>query len=336
MLETAFYDYLVPALENAVADRDLPPELVKSLVGGLTDLPEGRREAQMLDAFGELAKAANMPDLGFVAAQAIPITAFGVVSLVIPVAPTLGDMLSVLRRFQRLIARPLLIDLTVEEGEAVIVMTMQGMSGPGLDQLACGSLLVIDRHIETYTGKPHNFTKVEMTTPMKEVGLTTRKHLGIDPTLESQRIAAHFPAAYLEMSSPTADPVTFQGVLKLCEQAEQAMGRVPDIPTRVREIITAHVADPPELSQLASRLGVSERQLRFALTRAETSYQAIVREARVAQASAMLRNADLPISTVAYRIGYADPANFSSAFKKWTGQSPREMRARLRETQNET
>ena len=36
----------------------------------------------------------------------------------------------------------------------------------------------------------------------------------------------------------------------------------------------------------------------------------------------------MPIGEVSYLLGFAEPSNFTRAFKRWTGQSPSEFRSR--------
>lgn len=334
MFGSSFFDYLQPILRKAAEGRGLDPDWLAQRLTGLDNLSEKGRDRKMLTVLGDLSLAAHMPDLGFIVAQNVPLTAFGTVSMGLPVAPTLGDALRLIKRYYRLISPTIIYDIQTEGSVATLAVAMDHPSGAGVDQLICGGASVINRYIETYTGTAHNYETAELTTSEQAIGLACQKHLGVLPELSSMRNAFTLPARILDMPSPTADPKTFEAILEMCEAAEQAAGRPRSIPILVHEIVRAHVSAPPDLSQLASRIGVSERQLRFALTRAGTSYQAIVRETRVAHATTLLRNPDLPISTVAYRLGYGDPANFTTAFKRWTGQTPRAKRADLLKEMN--
>uniref|UniRef100_UPI00260D01D3 helix-turn-helix domain-containing protein n=1 Tax=uncultured Alcanivorax sp. TaxID=191215 RepID=UPI00260D01D3 len=49
-------------------------------------------------------------------------------------------------------------------------------------------------------------------------------------------------------------------------------------------------------------------------------------EERYRQAQRLLEKPDLSISEVAYTLGYSDVANFSKAFKRWSGVTPKRYR----------
>ena len=44
------------------------------------------------------------------------------------------------------------------------------------------------------------------------------------------------------------------------------------------------------------------------------------------RACRLLSDTRLGVSEVAYQLGYNDVSNFSRAFRRWTGQTPREWR----------
>jgi AraC-like DNA-binding protein len=75
-------------------------------------------------------------------------------------------------------------------------------------------------------------------------------------------------------------------------------------------------------------MGVSPRSLQRLLMEQGTTFSRIVERARRQSAFQLLVRDDLSISEIAERLGYGDPSNFGRAFRKWTGQSPRQWRER--------
>jgi len=52
----------------------------------------------------------------------------------------------------------------------------------------------------------------------------------------------------------------------------------------------------------------------------------ILQEVRIQNSIHLLKQTDLTISEIAYKVGYNDPRYFSNRFKKMTGVSPSEIR----------
>jgi AraC-like DNA-binding protein len=76
------------------------------------------------------------------------------------------------------------------------------------------------------------------------------------------------------------------------------------------------------LSLLAKGLAVSERTLQRRLEEEGTSLQKLIEESRYELSLTLLRNAHLSLAEIAQRLGYATPASFSRAFRRWRGISP--------------
>ncbi|HEX5277091.1 MAG TPA: helix-turn-helix transcriptional regulator, partial [Fluviicoccus sp.] len=62
-----------------------------------------------------------------------------------------------------------------------------------------------------------------------------------------------------------------------------------------------------------------------------TTFQALLDESRRRDAMRLLANSGLSVEQVAVRLGYSDPANFTRAFRKWSGVTPRQYREQSRQ-----
>ncbi len=88
----------------------------------------------------------------------------------------------------------------------------------------------------------------------------------------------------------------------------------------------------PKLDDLCHRLGMTRRTLQRRLEAEGTAFAEIRARVLVARAEAWLRAGHVPIGEVAARLGYADPAHFSRAFRTATGPSPSMAARALRVT----
>lgn len=98
---------------------------------------------------------------------------------------------------------------------------------------------------------------------------------------------------------------------------------------RVEREFRQRLAEPPDLEEMARRVGMSRRAFErtFRDQSGTTPYQYLL-QMRLAESQRLLRDMDWPVSRVGEQVGYAEPARFSAFFKRMTGQSP----SRWRET----
>jgi AraC-like DNA-binding protein len=95
----------------------------------------------------------------------------------------------------------------------------------------------------------------------------------------------------------------------------------------VREYVLKRLPNLPGMAEVAAALGTSERTLRRRLAEEGTSFSSVVLVSRRALAEDLLLRGVPPVK-VSRRIGFAGPAAFTHAFKRWTGVSPREFAVR--------
>jgi len=103
---------------------------------------------------------------------------------------------------------------------------------------------------------------------------------------------------------------------------------------RVRKAITylsTHFREPFLLDPLARHCGLSVSRLAH-LFKAQTgiSPQRFLEQHRMQLASRLLRMTDFTVTEVAGEVGYPDPFYFSNRFRRYSGMSPNQFRARKR------
>ncbi len=140
-----------------------------------------------------------------------------------------------------------------------------------------------------------------------------------------------FDADVLDRPLPRNDPRLFA---YLAQQSERLLAAVPQTDStsaHVKREISAQLASgEPRQDQVARRLALSARTMQRRLASEGTTFAAIVDEVRRERAELLLADAHLTASEVTFLLGYSEPAAFFRAFKRWTGQTPQEWRARMR------
>lgn len=141
-----------------------------------------------------------------------------------------------------------------------------------------------------------------------------------------------FPARLLELRPVLADPFASRQAIELCERELAQVGGLQDpIGLRVcAELVLSAQGGYPNLDTVAKRLHMSSRSLARKLQANGSSFQLLLENARRRDAHALIESGNLELQAVSARLGYLNPANFTRAFRKWTGQSPSQYRERLR------
>jgi len=304
--------------------------LRSQIVGMIDRIPEyagGDQHQKMAGLFTMLGRLRDAVELGFLIGGRVPGTAYGVLSLGMLTAPTIGDALRFVADVHQVVVP--LIDLAYEETASEGRFTI-GFRCP-IDSV--GEALVvavctaaIEGEIARRSGRAGNFTRLELTSSSKGAESSYRKRLSLMPYTEGQSNTLIFGRAALDLPNVHADVDTFNSVVRACAERAELRGCGAPLQARVREAVMSGIGAPPSQQRLAKILGLTPRQLRVQLERERTSYQAIIRDCRAEYARALLQNPSLSLSRIADRLGYSDLSAFSHAFCRWTGKSPSAFR----------
>jgi AraC-like DNA-binding protein len=156
-----------------------------------------------------------------------------------------------------------------------------------------------------------------------------RSYLGCEIEFEASADEAVFPAAVKLMPLVSADPYLNQLLLKYCEEAlahRPANGAT--LRSNVENVITTLLPHGKAgAGEVARQLGMSHRTLARRLAAEGLTFSEIQTELKTDLAKRYLRDGDLPISQIAWLLGYREVSAFTHAFKRWTGTAPRQSRA---------
>lgn len=134
-------------------------------------------------------------------------------------------------------------------------------------------------------------------------------------------------ASMLELRPRLADPSIEALAREQCEAEYQKLFATPEtLLLEVRRRLLDMEEGTLSLEQMADRLHMSSRTLKRRLQDEGANYREIVEAVLRERATRLLMETDLPVSEIAFRAGYNDVSNFTRAFKRWTGKTPRDFR----------
>ena len=157
-----------------------------------------------------------------------------------------------------------------------------------------------------------------------------RAFFGCPVEFNAPDIAMQLDPADLALPLPRADAQLGAYLRSLANQAlEQRGGSEPGELGRIREIIAEELQrGVPTLGVVAKHLAVSERTLRRRLEAEGSSFRLLLDRTRAELAETYVRDKRLPLSEVAFLLGFSEPSAFHRAFKRWTDSTPSAWRAR--------
>ena len=118
------------------------------------------------------------------------------------------------------------------------------------------------------------------------------------------------------------------------DRSEHASRAEPVEIWKARKFIAQHLAEELSLTKVAKAVNISANYLseQFKLVTG-VNFVRYIAHARIEKARALLEDADLRVSEIAFAVGFQSLSQFNRVFKKLSKKSPTEFRKRLIESQ---
>lgn len=271
------------------------------------------------------------PALGLALGINRPIATFDSLGFAMLCSETLRDAIRIGCQYQgisgRFSGRLVFLSMRIEGDEAVLEAEVAAAPDDlvlfALEDML-GSILSVTRWV---TGRPLPLREIRCGFPRPAHAETYRIHFPCPVTFDGLRTQVRFDAAFLATRLPMASSNMARVYGDQCSRAIRSDCGVDDEWIRkVRAQLLMSSNRSLALEECAAGLNVSPRTLRRRLHERGVSYQVIVGEVRAGLARSYLESSHLSVETIAEHLGFSDASNFSRAFRRWTGMSPRQFR----------
>ncbi len=324
-MDWAYLHYFSQLLETALADKPDGKARALASIAGILTAPNASAHAQIADLLDVIGREIDDPAFGFDLIKSTPLTSFGNGGLAVQTAPDFRAALNAIVDYSDVELLLYFFEYRIEDGLVWITIKTRYPVHEGyeigLSAIAQSSSLLMG----PFTGKDKNLTLMRTQRTDLTIADELQRNTGAKLEKGCEKDELAFPASILEHKNPIADPLMHSRLLQEL-QAEQDKLRKADISEYVRLRARSQIAAPPSQADLATSAGMSERSFRHLLSKQGTSYQKLVREVRCEFAINALKDGVLSIAEIGYRLGFADPSNFTSSFKRWTGKTPKDFR----------
>lgn len=266
----------------------------------------------------------NNPLLGVWVGQSTPISELGILGALIYQSLTLHDLLETLERSLKYFSSGEKF-LIRREGDRVWLHNSFGnIPHRGAHQGRIYSMLLYLKVLQLFVKPGWHPLEIHF-----EIG-PTKELLEIEEFVGPQLYFNQPSSAIVFEKSLLSNPLRHTRQMHLSSQEYQgwrtsapALDFVGSLRQTLQLFLQAGDAD---IEKVAEASGLSVRSLQRRLAEENLSYSRVVDQVRFDQAIALLHDPNMQVVDIAFELGYTDPANFTRAFKRWTGISPREFR----------
>jgi AraC-like DNA-binding protein len=251
----------------------------------------------------------------------------GVLGYVLAQMTDLGEALEVACRYGQLVNQGALLRLERSAPLAQVTFTF----APSLlatQQQPETALTGLTAFIRTVVDPSFIPSAVHLPHPRTERTKTLEEFFGTSVEHGQPRVALRFPVAMLSQRLPGADPnlgaYLRQHAEEMLAHIEVSKSVTHETARRLAERLTT---GEPSQALIAKQMGLSERTLQRRLQSEGTTFNQLLEETRRSIAMSYLADRNLAAYEVSFLVGYAEPATFFRAFKRWTGKTPQQYRA---------
>jgi AraC-like DNA-binding protein len=277
---------------------------------------------------------ANDPALALHFGEAYDMSELTIVALIGQACETIADAAAQLERFGRLVVDVEVDDpegrrlvFSRENGEVWLVDTRKNPNEyPELTESGFARMAAASRQLPGY---PRFVREVHVTHPAPSYRAEYDRVFQLPVFFESGKNALLMTDdSWMNIKSPNPSRYVFgvlseraEALLKELDNSKSTRGRVESL-----LVPMLHTGDAG-MDTIADKMGLS-RQTLFRKLKAEgTTFEKVLDELRHKMALNYLSGKKVSVNEAAYLVGFSEPAAFSRAFKRWTGSSPRAMRA---------
>ena len=334
---------LLSVLPELVASRGLDPAPLwqRMGLGQMASAPPSSQPVSTADWAATLDLASELtadPAIGVWAALAVRPRHLGALGYALMSSGQGADGLAVFDRFQRQLCDTLSVRLAIEPGQVALHHEASGEALPRHAGFWCFLFAARLSFARWVSGRELVQSTVAVPAPRPDAALATAFERVVACPVQWQATEAveRFPQAWLQWLNPHADAslhaLMHQKLVDVAPSRSGDGGLIADVAQSIRAVMQQ--GEALELSTVWSHwlrhggreLPLSPRQWQDRLAELGRPFKALVTDVRRGEALRLLRDSPMPLHEVARACGYAEASPFHRAVRRWTGQTPAQVR----------
>ncbi|MFT4889044.1 MAG: AraC-like DNA-binding protein [Pseudohongiellaceae bacterium] len=252
----------------------------------------------------------------------------GIFGYALMTSSTVGDALRLLVRYNRIILPSIQISLKRSDGRMEVQSQAEHLP-PELDRFYCQLLyaaILNSRHI--LFDNPTTSFRLELDYAAPEDTTLYEKIFGPKTRFNSERRALSFDIESLEIPISTANTRAQDLLQRECDRLLPRDSHRGHVSARVLHELLQARSEFPTCAAMAKIMHMSESTLQRHLAKEGTKFQQLLDKVRYRLASEYLLGTSLPVSEIAFLLGFSDTTNFRRSFRRWSNVTPSQVRER--------
>ena len=241
---------------------------------------------------------------------------------------TLGDALANLARYVRVFTEMAGLDLSAGDGEVIVNLTATDPSYLHHRQQMEFATAFLVQAYRYFSGRDIAPIEVCFVHDRRDKLREFARFFGCKVSYRQPQARIVLKAKDMAIPIVTADHRLLKILRAHCEAilkelGTREVGLVQKVERRIMDLLPTGGA---KAKVIATDLGLSERTLTRQLAAADTSFNEMLDRLRHRLALKYVTASDLHLSQVAFLLGYANQPAFNSAFRRWSGKTPSQLR----------
>ena len=273
------------------------------------------------------AERTDDPGLGLAYAEAFPPGASGLLGYITLHASTIGEALQAFARYSGLICYPSPVQLREEGRTTALTWCIPTGRNTRRVQFASFVNAILTLRLRQMAGRDWRPIGVEVEHPELPCPALLHRIFGPRVTFNARENLILIDRCTLQRQTQGADPQLFQILQEYAEVKLREMATRPDIVARTSRAITETLnTHPPLLERVAERMRMTPRSLQNRLAQHGTTFERVLSDTRRSLAERYLRDTELPLTEIAFLLGFSEQSAFTRAARTWFGRPPRQLR----------
>lgn len=145
-------------------------------------------------------------------------------------------------------------------------------------------------------------------------------------SFDESEASIEFDDNMLDLQLPGADPILLELARSHAEAMLVRQKTLDGLARSVRAILQSRHFTEVSCAEVAQNLNISQRTLQRRLAEVGQTFRDLLEAVRMEEVFHLLTQSSLPLSEIAYKLGYSEPSSFSRAVRNWYAQPPGQLR----------